>query len=114
MRWYIPKKGSRRRYPLPAPTKPPSACLVAPSTLGPSRPSTGGPGARRGEQRSPPLLPKFDYHLDESDPEVVVLRRDDGSFVAAFSVRGPPRKASSKPPRTTTGLSSENTRGHWA
>ena len=33
-----------------------------------------------------PFLPKFDYQLDESDPEVVVLRRQDGSFVAAFSV----------------------------
>ena len=35
-----------------------------------------------------PLLPKFDYHLDESDPDVVVLRREDGAFVAAFSARG--------------------------
>jgi hypothetical protein len=35
-----------------------------------------------------PLLPKFDYQLDESDPDVLVLRRDDGSFVAAFSARG--------------------------
>ncbi len=35
-----------------------------------------------------PLLPKFDYHLDESDPDVVVLRRQDGAFVAAFSACG--------------------------
>jgi hypothetical protein len=35
-----------------------------------------------------PKLPKFDYHLDESDPDVVVLRRQDGAFVAAFSARG--------------------------
>jgi hypothetical protein len=35
-----------------------------------------------------PKLPKFDYHLDESDPDVVVLRRQDGTFVAAFSARG--------------------------
>ena len=35
-----------------------------------------------------PLLPKFDYQLDESDPDALVLRRDDGSFVAAFSARG--------------------------
>jgi hypothetical protein len=35
-----------------------------------------------------PLLPKFDYHLDGSDPDVVVLRRQDGSFVAAFSACG--------------------------
>ncbi len=34
------------------------------------------------------LLPKFDYYLDESDPDVVVLRRQDGSFVAAFSSSG--------------------------
>lgn len=35
-----------------------------------------------------PLLPKFDYYLDESDSDVVVLRRQDGSFVAAFSAMG--------------------------
>ena len=35
-----------------------------------------------------PKLPKFDYYLDESDPDVVVLRRQDGSFVAAFSAMG--------------------------
>ena len=34
------------------------------------------------------LLPKFDYHIDESDPDVVVLRRQDGAFVAAFSAKG--------------------------
>ena len=33
-------------------------------------------------------FPKFDYHLDESDPDIVVLRRQDGTFVAAFSARG--------------------------
>jgi hypothetical protein len=33
-------------------------------------------------------LPAFSYFLDESDPDVVVLRRRDGSFVAAFSTRG--------------------------
>ena len=35
-----------------------------------------------------PLLPKFDYHLDDSDPDVFVLRRQDGAFVAAFSACG--------------------------
>jgi hypothetical protein len=34
------------------------------------------------------MLPKIDYYLDESDPDIVVLRRQDGSFVAAFSARG--------------------------
>ena len=33
-------------------------------------------------------LPKFDYYLDESDPDIVVLRRQDGAFAAAFSARG--------------------------
>jgi hypothetical protein len=33
-------------------------------------------------------LPKFNYYLDESDPDVVVLHRQDDSFVAAFSSRG--------------------------
>jgi hypothetical protein len=37
-------------------------------------------------------LPKFDYHLDESDPDVVVLRRQDGAFVAAFSAQGATRE----------------------
>jgi hypothetical protein len=35
-----------------------------------------------------PLLPKFNYYLDESDPDVLVVRRQDGAFVAAFSARG--------------------------
>jgi hypothetical protein len=37
-------------------------------------------------------LPKFDYHLDESAPDVAVLRRQDSSFVAAFSARGATRE----------------------
>jgi hypothetical protein len=39
----------------------------------------------------PPWLPR-DYFLDYSDPDVLVLRRQDGSFVAAFSARGATRK----------------------
>jgi len=38
-------------------------------------------------------LPCFTYYLDESDPDVVVLRRQDGAFVAAFSARGATREA---------------------
>jgi hypothetical protein len=38
------------------------------------------------------LLPKFDYHIDESDPDLVVLRRQDRAFVAAFSARGATRE----------------------
>ena len=33
-------------------------------------------------------LPAFSYYMDESDPDVVVRRRQDGSFVAAFTSRG--------------------------
>ena len=32
-----------------------------------------------------PLFAKFDYYLDESDPDIVILCRQDGTFVAAFS-----------------------------
>jgi hypothetical protein len=38
------------------------------------------------------MLPKFDYCIDKSDPDIVVLRRQDGSFVAAFSARGATRE----------------------
>jgi hypothetical protein len=41
------------------------------------------------EQRK---LPKFDYYLDESDPDIAVLRRQDGAFVAAFSAQGATRE----------------------
>jgi hypothetical protein len=34
------------------------------------------------------MLAKFDYYLDESDPDMVILRRQDGAFVAAFSASG--------------------------
>jgi len=48
--------------------------------------SVGGPGERKG-------LPRFDYHLDEHDPDVVVLRRrQEGAFVAAFSAQGATRE----------------------
>jgi hypothetical protein len=47
----------------------------------------------RGESvEDEPLFAKFDYYLDESDPDVVILRRQDGSFVAAFSARGATRE----------------------
>ena len=38
------------------------------------------------------MLPKLDYYLDESDPDIVILRRQDGSFTAAFSARGATRE----------------------
>jgi hypothetical protein len=33
-------------------------------------------------------FPTLDHYLDLTDPDVVLLRRQDGSFVAAFSARG--------------------------
>jgi hypothetical protein len=38
------------------------------------------------------LLPSFEYHLDETDPDIVLLRRQDDAFVAAFSARGVTRQ----------------------
>jgi hypothetical protein len=34
------------------------------------------------------LFRKFNYYLDESDPDIMILRCQDGSFVAAFSPDG--------------------------
>jgi hypothetical protein len=34
-----------------------------------------------------PSFAKIDYYLDESDPDVVILRRQDGAFGAAFSAQ---------------------------
>jgi hypothetical protein len=36
-------------------------------------------------------LPRH-YFIDESDPDIVVLRRQDGTFVAAFSAMGATRE----------------------
>jgi hypothetical protein len=38
-------------------------------------------------ERRSPYLPD-DYYLDETDPDEVMLRREDGSEVACFSVTG--------------------------
>ena len=46
----------------------------------------------RARQEKPKLLPKFNYYLDESDPDVLVLRREDGAFVGAFSAAGATRE----------------------
>ena len=40
-----------------------------------------------------PKLPKFDYYLDQSDPDILVLSRQDGAFVAAFSAQGVTRES---------------------
>jgi hypothetical protein len=46
----------------------------------------------RKESGEETLFPKFDYYLDESDPDILVLRRQDGTFVAAFSASGVTRE----------------------
>ena len=33
-------------------------------------------------------FPSFNYYLDKSDPDILVLRRQDDAFVAAFSAQG--------------------------
>ena len=38
------------------------------------------------------LFPSFNYYLEESDPDIVILRRQDDSFVAAFSTQGVTRE----------------------
>jgi hypothetical protein len=38
------------------------------------------------------MLSQLGYYLDESDPDVVILRRRDGTFVAAFSAMGATRE----------------------
>jgi hypothetical protein len=37
------------------------------------------------------MLPP-DFYLDESDPDIITLRRKDGTFVAAFSAQGATRE----------------------
>jgi hypothetical protein len=32
------------------------------------------------------------YYIDESDPDILMLRRQDGTFVAAFSSQGATRE----------------------
>ena len=49
-------------------------------------------GETQGDHMDELQLPKFSYYLDESDPDVLVLRRQDGSFVSTFSVRGVTRE----------------------
>jgi hypothetical protein len=47
---------------------------------------------KRHERSTPePRLPTS-YYLDESDPDVLVLRREDHTFVAAFSAQGASRE----------------------
>jgi hypothetical protein len=54
---------------------------------------TSKPGdSARSEHGEDLLFPVFEYLLDESDPDIVVLHRQDDTFVAAFSARGVTRE----------------------
>jgi hypothetical protein len=46
---------------------------------------------RHERGKKEPALPNA-YYLDESDPDVLILRRQDDSFVAAFSAQGATRE----------------------
>ena len=50
-----------------------------------------------------PTFSTFGYYLDRSDPDVLILRGEDGAFVAAFGARGATEGASSKPLRRIVG-----------
>lgn len=43
------------------------------------------------EKMGEPELPSA-YYIDESDPDILILRREDGTFVAAFSAFGATRE----------------------
>jgi hypothetical protein len=57
------------------------------------------------------LFPKFNYYLDESDPDIVILRRQDDSFVAAFSADGAIREYIIEAAKEAY---RESIKGHWA
>jgi hypothetical protein len=49
------------------------------------------PDFERDKSMEEPQLPST-YYLDESDPDILMLRRQDGTFVAAFSAQGATRE----------------------
>jgi len=49
--------------------------------------SLGGKNRKMEDAMLPPA-----YYLDESDPDIITLRRKDGTFVAAFSAQGATRE----------------------
>jgi hypothetical protein len=50
------------------------------------------PGGCPHQEEGEFLFPVFGYYLDESDPDIVVLRHQDGSYAAAFSAIGATRE----------------------
>jgi hypothetical protein len=49
-------------------------------------------GVRRRERGGWAIASKFDYYIDESDPDILVLHRQDRAFAAAFSAQGTTRE----------------------
>ena len=50
--------------------------------------------AHREQKRTElPYYYYYYYYLDESDPDILILCRQDGSFVAAFSAQGATRES---------------------
>ena len=68
----------------------------------------------RIKKRSPSSSPSFGYYLDESDPDIVVLRRQDGSYVAAFSALGVTREGIVKAAKEDYAALVEANAGHLA
>ncbi len=68
----------------------PTELLPNPNELSSGARSKPRPTKRehRDKDKREGKLPKFDYYLDESNPDILILRRQDGTFVAAFSARG--------------------------
>jgi hypothetical protein len=46
----------------------------------------------RHEREGPEWALPDSYYLDESDPDILILRRNDDTFVAAFSSQGASRE----------------------
>jgi hypothetical protein len=83
--------------------------LKTPAGSRPLKPM-GGPD----QEEEPLLFPSFGYYLDESDPDIVVLRRQDGSYVAAFSAQGARREGIVEAAREDYATLVEANAGHLA
>ncbi len=68
----------------------PTELLLNPDELSSGARSKPRPTKRehRDKDKREGKLPKFHYILDEADPDILILRRQDGSFVATFSAAG--------------------------
>jgi hypothetical protein len=68
----------------------PTELLLNPDELSSGARSKPRPTKRehRDKAKREGKLPKFHYILDESDPDILILRRQGGSFVATFSAAG--------------------------